>query len=159
MPHRGIQGQESRSASSPPKDWTKTSMTKFDHRYFDRIKATVSSTPPSSARRSRVWRRASPKARAIAAGGGALAVVIGGARGSRRLEHERPRHAPSPSMATAEHISEAAKTNGAKATSKAVSVSVPSEKQLHPVAIQGSQSDIPLSGDQMRNAQKDCCGW
>jgi hypothetical protein len=128
-------------------------MTKFD-RYFDRVKATVTANANLASPKIKGLASGSPKARAIAAGG-ALAVVSGVAApvALSTSGHE----APAPAMATAEHVSsEAAKTNGAKpaATSKDVSVTVPSEKQLHPVATQGSQSDIPLSGDQMKNAQK-----
>jgi hypothetical protein len=127
-------------------------MTKFD-RYFDRVKATVSANVDVVSPKFKGLAIGSPKARAIAAGG-ALAVATGVAApvALTTTGHD----APTPAMATAEHVSsEAAKTNGAKtATSKDVSVSVPTEKQLHPVATQGSQSDIPLSGDQMKNAQK-----
>jgi len=124
-------------------------MTKFD-RYFDRIKASVSSNVVNP--KIKGLAPTSPKARAIAAGG-ALAVATGVAApvALSTTGHD----APAPAMATAEHISSEAAKSGAKtATSKDVSVSVPTEKQLHPVSIQGSQSDIPLSGDQMKNAQK-----
>jgi hypothetical protein len=129
----------------------KNFMTKFD-RYFDRIKATVSSNATVVSPKIKGLASASPKARAIAAGG-ALAVATGVAApvALSTTGHDTP----APTTVTAEHITEAAKSNGAKpATSKAVSVSPPTEKQLHPVAEQGSQSDIPLSGDQMKNAQK-----
>ena len=150
MPHRGTEGQKA-DRRRVPRGLDKYFMTKFD-RYFDRIKATVSANATVVSPKIKGLASASPKARAIAAGG-ALAVATGVAApvALSTTGHDTP----SPSMATAEHISsEAAKTNGAKATSKAVSVSVPSEKQLHPVAVAGSQSDIPLSGDQMKNAQK-----
>jgi hypothetical protein len=126
-------------------------MTKFD-RYFDRVKATVTANANLASPKIKGLASASPKARALAAGG-ALAVVTGVAApvALNTSGHE----APAPAMATAEHISSEAAKNGANTAAKpAVSTPAPSEKQLHPVAAQGSQSDIPLSGDQMKNAQK-----
>ena len=127
-------------------------MIKFD-RYFDRVKATVSANATGVSPKIKGLASASPKARAIAAGG-ALAVATGVAApvALSTTGHDTP----APTTVTAAHVTEEAKASGAKAasTSKAVSVSAPTEKQLHPVAEQGSQSDIPLSGDQMKNAQK-----
>jgi hypothetical protein len=126
-------------------------MTKFD-RYFttfsDRVKATVNAGSSTVSPKIKGLASASPKARAIAAGG-ALAVVSGvAAPVALSTSGHDATPTTSDNVATAEH---ATATTAAKT---AVTAKAPSDKQLHPVSIQGSQSDIPLSGDQMKNAEK-----
>jgi hypothetical protein len=127
-------------------------MTKFDRyfdrntfdRYVNRVKTTVnagSSTVSSTVSpKIKGLASASPKARALAAGG-ALAVVAGIAApvALTQTGHDASASTAGSNVASAQH-----------GTSK----NAPTQTQLHPVSEQGSQSDIPLSGDQMKNAQK-----
>lgn len=90
----------------------------------------------------------SPKMRAIAASG-ALAVVAG-VTAPLALSHTHHDATPISAVDVA-HIT----TNDSGSSTKAPNGGkAPSGGQLHPVGIQGSQSDIPLSASQMKNAEK-----
>jgi hypothetical protein len=83
---------------------------------------------------------ASPRVRAMVAGG-ALAVVAGVA-GPVALTHSGHEAYTSPT------------STSVAMTMVADSKQAPSDSQLHPVGIQGSQSSLSLSADQLTNAKK-----
>ncbi len=92
----------------------------------------------------------SPKMRAIVAGG-ALAVMAGIA-GPVALTQTGHQAYTTPTAATASTASTAS-TSAAMAMVANTS-SAPSDNQLHPAGIQGSQSSLSLSTDQLNNAKK-----
>ncbi len=112
--------------------------------------------------RVRSLRTASPKVKAICAGG-ALAVVAGivAPIAITQSGHDAA-YAADTAAATAVTVAPdgsttslppAAKQAAEKAVEKAAA-QAPTVKQLHPTGIQGYQSDFAISTDQMRNAQK-----
>jgi hypothetical protein len=119
-------------------------MVNFDRRIStlsSRIKSVINS--PRSATvspKARALNTTSPKMRAIVAGG-ALAIMAGIA-GPAALTQTGHQAYASP-----------ASTSVAMAT-VASSSTAPSDNQLHPTGIQGSQSDLSLSTDQLNNAKK-----
>jgi hypothetical protein len=126
-------------------------MVNFDRRIFafsSRIKEFGSVSLRALSPKVSAFTSSSPKLKAIAAGG-ALAVVAGVAAPIAVTQAGSPASAQS-----------AAQTAGAGTHDSSITTDVsnnsnaPSSNELHPDGIQGSQSDFPLSPDQMKNAQQ-----
>jgi hypothetical protein len=118
-------------------------MVTFDRRlsaFSSRLKSVINSPRFATVSpKARALTTTSPKVRAIVAGG-ALAIMAGiaGPVALTQTGHEAyASPASSVAMATVANASTA-----------------PSDNQLHPTGIQGSQSDLSLSTDQLNNAKK-----
>jgi hypothetical protein len=114
-------------------------MVNFDRRISalsTRIKSAINSPRFATVSpKARALNTTSPKMRAIVAGG-ALAIMAGIAGPVALTQTGHDAYA-SPSVATV-----------------ADSSTAPADNQLHPTGIQGSQSDLSLSTDQLNNAKK-----
>ncbi len=146
-------------------------MVNFD-RYVNAFSTRVKSVAATTSPKIKGLASASPKARAIAAGG-ALAVVTGVAA-PIALTQSGHDTSPDVAMATAEHASPQSsgaqssdtqspgtQSPGAQSPAKAATEApsnadgmAPADNQLHTVGIQGSQSDVALGADQIKNAEK-----
>ncbi len=126
-------------------------MVKFD-RYVSAFSTRFKSVAATTSPKIKGLASASPKAKAVAAGG-ALAVVTGVAA-PIALTQSGPD--TSPDVATATHASpqsSGTQSSGTQSPGK-VQSKAPADSQLHPVGVQGSQSDVALGADQMKNAEK-----
>jgi hypothetical protein len=125
-------------------------MVNFDRRIFafsSRIKEFGSVSLRALSPKVSAFTSSSPKVKAIAAGG-ALAVVTGIAAPIAVTQ------AGSPASAQSAAVTAEAGSYSTSVTDVSNNSNAPSDTQLHPVGIQGSQSDFTMSADQMKNAKQ-----